>query len=430
MANWYARKSACNFTSGADIGGGIWRSDVWNSAADGSGTWLEWAVGSEITTSSQLADGDVFIANVNNTILINSNLGSSSKKFVLSNITSNGHFTFSGTFTLYANIISYFGAAAGGVLRSAGTATVTHHGDVACAGAGSQTPYGIIFKHAVDWTFASGTTTASPNNFNCYVFNFAAGSGGSVFTAKTGTTINGNKNYWSQGLYVSTAMSVVIEDGVTLSAGAIYIICSSGTATFAMTGNIVGNSVGYRIELSGNCTATYSGNITGGSSGYAPIAWTTNINSTFTLLSGTIQGGAGTSGIDYASIGSGTLIINGNVIGGSGTYNGFGSFASQGIFCPNSSVTVNGNITGTTQHALVCKTAIINGNIVNGTVMALVCGYLQWTPSVNNYFQLSNGTNLAPEPAASDLRKNVACGSRIGRLSSGGAFGRFRRIDQ
>lgn len=126
----------------------------------------------------------------------------------------------------------------------------------------------------------------------------------------------------------------------------------AGSLALAMAG-----STAYQI----NATAITAGTKNGGliaASGFAP--------SSTLVVNGNLTGGTGASANALLAVGSGDITINGNVVGGSGS-------GADAVYIANvSPLTINGNVTasaggnGVTTNSGLLNPMTINGNVVGG----------------------------------------------------------------
>lgn len=141
-----------------------------------------------------------------------------------------------------------------------------------------------------------------------------------------------------------------LNDGVTLTAAVVggnasaFLVTVALNATCSIVGSITGAGASFAAVTMSNSGAslTVTGSVTGGTSSSAGIAvGSTACNLT---VNGTVNGSAITGSFGAIHLtGNSTVVVNGDVTGGSVSTAGFGVFAQAGT------MTVNGTVTGGSQ---------------------------------------------------------------------------------
>lgn len=272
MATWFAQNSSVNIDS----------VNQWNSAADGSGSWLTWA---------SLAAGDVLVANGKTAIDLN-------VSFTCSEI---------------RTLLLVSGASGGGFVLSTSGITVTANvlaGTTVCVTAtlssGTSNIVGTVNGSATT-NAAHGITFSGAGTLNVT---------GNVFAGQTGGTNSGS------GVLMSGAGTL----NVTGNSQSSQINGSSGSAQgIQVTGAAI-------VNLTGNCLPTGTG---GGNACGITCA---NALATVTVT-GTCNGPAAGNGISSSAgvyLTAGTFVLNGTAAANAG---GAAVSISAGSFHHNGNIT-------------------------------------------------------------------------------------------
>jgi hypothetical protein len=226
MATWFAQNSNVNIDS----------VNQWNSAANGSGSWLTWA---------SLGASDVLVANGKTSITINVSFTCATITTAAAGGTAGGGFLLAAGVTVTSSVVSGTTTC---IVRSASGATSYIVGNVT-GGAGSTT-YGI-----------SNTSTASVN----VTGNLTGGSGTNAWAGNvnsggqlnvTGNVTGGASGTANRGIGVSGSSFVTVTGNVSAgSAGDTSSgIVIQNNSTVAITGNVSASGGGVGIEIGGAIT--------------------------------------------------------------------------------------------------------------------------------------------------------------------------------
>jgi hypothetical protein len=276
MATWFAQNSSVNIDS----------VNQWNSAANGSGSWLTWA---------SLAAGDELVANAKTAIAINVNVTCASiRNTTTLGGTAGGGFTLSGSQVVTAALYS--------------TTNVTM---ITISGSGSPSIIGDLIgggntsvNYTVNYT-GSGTLSITGN-----LYGASASLGDSLNISGTGT-VNLTGNVTGTGSANLT--------GAKLASGQLNV-----------TGNVTGGS-------STNCPAilanaggvNITGNVTGGSGGSGYSAGVHFVSTGTLTVTGDVTGGSAQAGVlllpASSSTATGKLIHSGNAVSGANGHAGVAS---------------------------------------------------------------------------------------------------------
>ena len=346
MATWFAQNSSVNIDS----------VNQWNSAANGSGSWLTWA---------SLGASDVLVANGKTNITVNVNVTCASiRNTTLSGATSGGTMICSTAVTITCDLYSVtgvqlltlshttgntvaivgnlFGADVGSVnytVRNTSTGSLTITGNLATAGTGGGclecTGNGTMtITGNVTGCGSTNITMINLNSASCTLNvtgNVTGGSGSFTRAINvsagtlvvTGAVAGGGGSGVSSGIYsTATQALTVIGDCTAGSANAAVLIAYSGTSAtpcqFNHTGNMIAETNGYPgvafagkylIHSSNTLTHTYRVN-NSGSAGSARSLYTGGTNlgqpSTANVRIGTVFGASneytGTLAVPSASL--------------------------------------------------------------------------------------------------------------------------------
>ena len=216
---------------------------------------------------------------------------------------------------------------------------VTNSGVIATTGGGSATITGTITNTGTINTSGGGTTTAGSNVINMSSGTITATGSGSS-TAIAGTT-NNQGSIAATGAAAVSFSSAVNNSGQITAQGAGSSIIASGPVT---NSGVIATTGGGSATITGTITNTGTINT---SQGGGPISATGAISSSGTIdvsnNGGTVSTGANLVNTGLIAAGGGSaMIITGNSLNNLGTIN-----LNQGT--ANSTLTVNGNLTGAGQ---------------------------------------------------------------------------------
>ena len=234
---------------------------------------------------------------------------------------------------------------------------------------------------AGDDVYADGRTLNVDEGFTVATLRNTQRSGGTlggIFSFNT-SLITGNVT-GSTPLFVgaanlitisATSGNVILVLGGSVTAGGSFIpILHSGNCDFNLTGGTFTGGTGggiYCINKTSSGTITINGNLIGGSSNNTVSGFVSNNGNS--IINGNIIGGSTSGGNGFgASQSAGTLVITGNITGGT-----VGS-TNYGLSFSGTSLTVNGNITGGTTSSGVLTSSSVNnitGDVTGGTVAAI-----------------------------------------------------------
>ena len=245
MATWFAQNSSVNIDS----------VNQWNSAANGSGSWLTWA---------SLDPTDVLVANGKTAITINVPVTCATITTAATGGTAGGGFIWPGNVAIVANITAgtttvltpsgsgtrtITGNLTGGTGSSAyclaGTAdVVTITGNI--IGASSSTADGRVINNCTNLVIignvTGGSTSSNNNTINCDV-------NGTIFI--TGNVIAGTA---ANAIYMNVgAMTLTVNGTISTAANSIPAIRAVGTLNLRHTGDQIAASNG-TLPVSGNVT--------------------------------------------------------------------------------------------------------------------------------------------------------------------------------
>lgn len=309
MATWYACNSSVNIDS----------ANLWNSAADGSGSWLTWA---------SLGDADVLIMNGNTGIVINSDITCAELKatYYVSGVTDGGGCVVSEAHTITANLRA---ATNTHLIQTSGTGyTLTIIGN--CVGSGTGTGCAVLVNSActVDITGNVSTGNGRPGLRN----------------ASTGTTtINGNvtgSSYNDRFGAENTSTGTLNINGNCTggSAAGSYAVRNTSTGTVNISGTVqpgsalnsqaVGNTSTGVVKITGIIINTKSSQAISGPFIYNPSDATKYIQNSYDTSDNSYK---------YAKEPAATDIKKDVVVGTvTGTYEGTGgSGGGSGIIRSN-----------------------------------------------------------------------------------------------
>lgn len=259
MATYFAQSTA-----------NINAANVWNTAVNGSGSYLTWPP----------ASGDVLVAN-NKTITVNvdTNLGATGqvRNDTTGGATDGGGFTLSSGVTLTANVYAgdtgtrCVGAASGtstvtgNVYGGSGTnsdgvsitssASITINGDV--TGGSGTTCYGLR---------AANTSTVTINGN--VIGGSVAGNTGVYFNSLGTLTVTGNVSCTvTEGIRNNTGGTVNLNGTVTGGLSTANCVYNVVGGVMKITGNVIGGSASgaYGVNNGGTGNTNITGNVTGGS---------------------------------------------------------------------------------------------------------------------------------------------------------------------
>jgi hypothetical protein len=459
MTTWYGQIwDSFNFDDAA-LADGVYTSTTWNSASDGSGTWLSWNENQTIVDA--YAEGDTFRtgsglgATLNVDITKHCVLYSVGGSFLIyenriinadciTNSLSGISIEASCTVVINGNVTGGVTSSAIGIfIKSNVTANITINGTVNAGSSGNS--YGLyaagigstitINNGSNNAVVSIGTVKALVVSENFTTVNITGNvvsgtSGTGIMLNNTGATLNitgnviGGSSSTGYGINIAsaaTSSSLTIVGNVNGAVGA-AIYSSAAGVTIDVTGNITCTGTGAAITLGAAATlAQRNGNITAsgtaGSSGGHGISITSN--NCILNLSGNVYGGqsAGINNIcgikvSYSGTTSFTLALNGNV------------YAGLGILCHGISV-VSATAFGT-------YSVVINGNIFNNE-KALGVSAPYTLGSSNQYFTQNpiTGGSMIKFPmqlAVEKVLKGQVHGNVVGTLAPASPFRRLKRF--
>ena len=364
MANYFAQTSNGNITG----------TNMWNSAANGTGTSYTLTLGANGNTGFYGIAGDaaaVLIANNKGTIVIDANVAAQElRNDITGGATAGGVYSLNNNITINAN---FYGYTTNALLTTSGTISGTINGTIFSSSGSS----GFVVGHG-----SSGTLTINGN--------LSASGNYCVSVTTSNGTLNVNNGTLSPGTLSGSAGAVSMQAGGTLNVnnctigattGNPYAIVLSSISVCTITNSTINN---YGLNISGSAVVTATASVTSTSANGNCITisgGTLNLTGNITNSGGangllTITGGivyitgnilSGTShSISISS--NGSLVLTGSVVGGSGP-------SSNGVYLTGGSpsVTINGNITGgsnnlTNSCGLNVTTNTPTSVVVNGTV--------------------------------------------------------------
>ena len=309
MATWYAQNSSVNIDS----------VNQWNSAADGSGSWLTWA---------SLDPSDILVANGKTSIAINVDTTCALLTNVATGGTAGGGFILAPGVTLTASITC---ASVTCVARSASGSESFIIGSVTAA-VGTNIPPAVVNS-------STGVLTITGN-----------------VTALAGTNCVGVQNASSGTVNVTGQLAA----GTSNSGGGNAVVNHS-TGTVNITGNCAGASAGVNNAAAVNVSSgsmNITGNCVGGGAGTTTDAVRNNGTGTLTIV-GTVTGGQSVSAFGVLNMSTGRVNITGNVVASpvnSAIQNsGQGSFLVNGNFVcdPNGTQAIGRGVVLIPETALV-----------------------------------------------------------------------------
>jgi hypothetical protein len=206
MATWFAQNSTVNIDS----------VNQWNSAANGSGSWLTWA---------SLGASDILVANNKSSITINVSFTCATITTAATGGTAGGGFIWPGNVSIVANI-------------AAGTTTV-----LTPSGSGTRTIVGNLTGGTGTGSYCLATT--------------------SDLVTITGNIIGASSNT-ADGRVINNCTNLAITGNVTggSTSGNNNTINLDGTGTIVITGNVIAGTAANAIYLnSGTLTLTVVGTI-------------------------------------------------------------------------------------------------------------------------------------------------------------------------
>ena len=278
MATWFAQNSTVNIDS----------VNQWNSAANGSGSWLTWA---------SLGASDVLVANNKSSITINVSFTCATITTAATGGTAGGGFLLSAGVTVTANI-------------ETGTTTcvTVSAGDSTIIGNLTGTSLGAV--HAV--LKATSGTLSITGNCSGGTLQGGGGTGSQAVSCSAGSVvIVGNVTGGQTNNQVNTAVNFTSSGGLTVTGNVI-----ANTLTTITQGP--GGQVSGIVITAGTLTVT--GNVTGGvllgsSQAAHGVSASTNLDVTIT---GTVTGGNGVTACGVTYSGTGRLTVNGTMVAGVG----------------------------------------------------------------------------------------------------------------
>jgi hypothetical protein len=229
MAVWFARTT-----------GNINTVNKWNSAADGSGSWLTWPP----------ASGDVLMANgIAITINVNTNLGATGqlRNDTASGATAGGLVTIGNGISLTANV---FAGVSSCIFSSSATGFIV--GSI--TGGSASGSYGVNYQGTGTLTITGDVNGGSGAN-GVGVYNHT--SGGTInITGTLRSSVNNSGAIYNAGSGTVNVTGDVI--GMTVSGAQAYTALNNSTGTINITGNAIAG-VGEACRNNAGGTLTVSG---------------------------------------------------------------------------------------------------------------------------------------------------------------------------
>lgn len=233
MTTWFAQNSSVNIDS----------VNQWNSAANGSGSWLTWA---------SLAVGDVLVANGKTSITINQNFTCASVTNAANGGTAGGNFTVATTRTLVCSVV----ANNGNVINLSGSGTLSVTGSM--SGGSTNNARAIEASGTCACNVVGDVTNGSGSNCQAIVW------GSTGILSITGNCYGGSISSYEAVRNNSTGTVIITGNCIGATGNA---VSNASTGTVTITGNCTGGSGNnaYGVQNSSTGTVTVNGNCTGGS---------------------------------------------------------------------------------------------------------------------------------------------------------------------
>jgi uncharacterized protein with beta-barrel porin domain len=270
--------------------------------------------------------------------------------------------------------------------RGTGATTVTANGNL-IAGTNGDGIYARNFGTgtAISVTTATGTTVSGINGINAN--NYGRG----ALTVTVNGNVTGNTGYGIEAYNSSsgTNLSVTIAAGTTVS-GSIHGIYAkhygTGALTITVNGAVTGTNYGINV-YAGAATVTVAGTVTGG--GGTAIRFDQN-NAvanrlelvTGAVINGNVLGGTGTDTLGLSGTGSGSFNVSQLSSFEAGEKTGSGTW------------TLTGTNTGITTFSVGGGTLLVNGSLASTAMTVSAGGTLGGTGTVGN--TMITGGTFAP----------------------------------
>ena len=353
MATWFAQNSSVNIDS----------ANMWNSAANGSGSFLTWA---------SLAAADVLVANGKTAISINVDITPQVELTTEARGgTAGGGFTCSTARTINAHLTAGTTAV---LVDSHATGTVTINGNILGASGGFVN---CLTKSGAGLTVHSGNIT------------------GGTFNSGIGVSV-------ASGNFQGTG---TVTGGSNVAAHAIQF---SGSGTHTITGAIVGGSSTARavnfLQSSGSLAIT--GSVSGGTSSSATVL---NNSAGTVTISGNVTAGTAVAASGYGAenAATGTLTITGYTQGSAS------GGTSAGVFGSLPGTTTVGSVRTSSSGVAGIQGKVFLANLTTGTLQGVNSSL-----TVKTFYPTDFSGLL---PSVGDVRSGTTynLGNSTGTLASG-----------
>lgn len=362
MTTWFAQNSSVNIDS----------TNQWNSAANGSGSWLTWA---------SLGASDVLVANGKTNIAINVNVTCASITNAATGGTSGGYFNVTTTRTLVCSLV----ANNGNVINLSGSGTLSVTGSVSGGSTNNA--------RAID---ASGTCA-----------------GNVVGDITNGSGPNCQAIFWGSTGILSITGNCAGGSGATYEA-----VRNNSTGTVIITGNCIG-ATGHAVSNSLTGTVTITGNCTGGSSNNA---YGVQNSSTGTVtVNGNCTGGSGSASYGAYNATTGTMRVLGVAIGNDHGLGYATNFGVPGVFGFGINSGANQATTSVRGIQYGAKGQSPTGGLVQLEVGYLTGSYAKFVGEPTSFTQYTFGPQeyLGGQPSEANVRLGTTYnfGLRTGTLA-------------
>jgi hypothetical protein len=262
MATWFAQNSGVNIDS----------VNLWNSAANGSGSWLTWA---------SLGAADVLVANGKTSIAINVNVTCGTITTAATGGTAGGGFMLSDGVTVTAGLVT----------GTTNVITFSANSPAVANVVGNHSAVGSQFRRCI---LHSGSGTLN------VIGNVTGGQANEII----GIEVSG------AGILNVTGLISSLDAAGDPGGSAIRI---SGSATLNVTGNVsAGSSITSAIHRSGTGSIFVTGNVIGGSGG-ANAAGILSTTTALIKVIGTLTGGTLAPAVNS----TGAVVVCGNQVSAS-----------------------------------------------------------------------------------------------------------------
>lgn len=352
MTTWYAQNSSVNIDS----------VNQWNSAANGSGSWLTWA---------SLAAGDILVANGKTSITINVNTTCALLTTLATGGTGGGGFILSPGITLTASVTAQTSTC---ITRSAGGADAAIIGNI--DGTANTTGVPAVLNSSTGNITVTGNVSGTNGTNSPAVQNSSTGVITVIGNATAGSSSSGG------GSGVSNT-----------GAGTVYITgnCVGSSSSFSACHGVLNSSTG-TVIVTGNCT---------GGSGSSSSSHGIMNNSTGTVtVTGNVTGGLSTTSFGILNVSTGRVNINGNIC--ASAINSAIQNTAGGSFLVNGNAICDANGTQAMGRGIVLipESAQVYHQYRSGTLLAVSTQRTLYTGGVN-----------LNQPAVGDVRSGTVYGA-------------------